>query len=191
METGSGDLISMNNAALSEPDQRSYFMNTSLPHFSLPGILPEKHRLVISLSTQHLVHLALGEGGPELLEIISLNADETHVLFALLSAFPRCCSEALALTWYTQGEACEEMLETFGRLLEEDRETTLGPLRVLLGQLNTTLHPLGIKIVQVLEHAYILQPRVKPPEVQAVPRHQPGWAYGMPHVHLGLPLLPY
>src|SRR5579883_2496478 len=120
--------------------------------FSLPGLLPPDHRLRVNpvLRTVSLYH-NLGDGFKVLLER-QFSSNGIRVLLPILSASPHygSCEEILA-------SLLDLSLEESRKLLQENREVSMRPLRRAIGYIRKRLRPFGLTVHSFRGLGYLLK----------------------------------
>ena len=127
--------------------------------FTLPGVLPEGHVLVLnthpySLSTFVLTQLSADVHGLVAQEV--LTELEMYVLVALLEAYPQYCPYEVLQAAITD-EALSHARATVHRAVEHRTlDRSMKPIRNILSRCRAKLHTFGIDIHSIHAEGYIL-----------------------------------
>ena len=127
--------------------------------FTLPGVLPEGHVLVLnthaySLSTYVLTELSAEVHGLVAQEV--LTELEMYVVLALLEAYPQYCSYEVLRTAITD-EVLSRARTTVHRAVEHKTlNRSMKPIRNILSRCRAKLHAFGIDVRSIHAEGYIL-----------------------------------
>ena len=127
--------------------------------FTLPGVLPEGHMLVLnthpySLSTFVLTQLSADVHGLVAQEV--LTELEMYVLVALLEAYPQYCPYEVLQAAITD-EALSHARATVHRAVEHKTlDRSMKPIRNILSRCRAKLHSFGIDIRSIHAEGYLL-----------------------------------
>ena len=130
-------------------------------HFSLQGVLPAGHTLVLNTKSGTLSHLALDGDRARLLMQQQFTNSEISVLLPLLEQFPHYCPyEVLFASFYNNSVTeltvahCRQRLQKAMEAGTWDQE--MRPLRTVLSRARLKMRVFGIDISSILETGYIL-----------------------------------
>jgi hypothetical protein len=127
--------------------------------FTLQGVLPEGHVLVLnthaySLSTYVLTELSAERHGLVAQEV--LTELEMYVLLALLEAYPQYCPYEVLRTAITD-EVLSRARTTVHRAVEHKTlNRSMKPIRNILSRCRAKLHAFGIDVRSIHAEGYIL-----------------------------------
>lgn len=125
-------------------------------YFSLPNLVPGKHRLILHRQLRTLSLISEDEDGPSLLQQGILTDNELQVIVPIFNAFPHYCPyEVLLANIISRATLQSTVTNCRRRLLEAQRNGTwqqeIRPVRRTLSSLRRKLHPFGLEISTVRE----------------------------------------
>ena len=130
-------------------------------HFTLQGVLPVGHTLVLNTKSGTLSHLAIDGDRARLMMQQQFTNSEISVLLPLLEQFPHYCPyEVLFASFYDNSITeltvahCRQRLQKVMEAGTWDQE--MRPLRNVLSRARLKIRVFGIDISSILETGYIL-----------------------------------
>ena len=122
-------------------------------HLSLPGLLPENHRLALN-PAKRIVILLYDEPGGEARSVREqiFTPSAMRILIPLLQAYPNYCPYEVLLA-----QLYPISLEEGRKQLQEAREPTMRPLRRAITRIMVGLRPFGLRVTSLRSVGFLLQ----------------------------------
>lgn len=141
-------------------------------YFSLQGVLPPDHILILNRKLGTLSYLSTGSDGPRLLVEQQFTGSELSLLLPLLEQYPHYCPYELMFASFYNGIVTDALVEDHRRRLQEALEVgtwdqQMRPIRNVLSRIRFKLRTFGLDISSILETGYILMVASKNPSVSA------------------------
>ena len=122
-------------------------------HFSLPGLLPDNHTLVVNLSIRTAILFRNEEsGGPQIVTQHLFSRNGLRVLVPLLQAYPNYCPYEILLS-----SLFPISIDQSRTLLQEKWEAAVRPVRRAIGGIMTGLQSFGLEVISLRGMGYLLK----------------------------------
>ncbi len=152
---------------VNHPLQDTIPLNENFLHFSLNGMLPEGHVLVLNTTLGTLSHLAVSDKGPELKTQQQFTESEVCVLIPLLKSYPHYCPYEELLANFTESRhVTPQAIERYRQRLHDAQFTAIWdqemrPVRNVLSRARLKIHAFNMDIIAILETGYVLMGKSK------------------------------
>ena len=135
------------------PIQQNKEVETTIVHFSLPGLLPSDQKLALNLEMRTL---SLMREGPILIQELLFSVNEMQVLVPILDSFPHYCPYEILLASLSSNHVTSASIARCRQRLQEARDCgewqqELRPIRRALSSLRVKLHRCNLEISNVRE----------------------------------------
>ncbi len=130
-------------------------------HFTLQGLLPAGHVLVLNAAIGTLSYLICEQNLPHMVMEQQFTASETSILVPLLESYPYYCPYEVLLASFNHGHVTETNVERCRQRLQEAQaegvwDQEMKPVRNILSRTRLKLRAFRIEISSIFETGYIL-----------------------------------
>ena len=135
--------------------------NEEILHFSLQGLLPPEHTLVLNTTLGTLSDILVRQDQPQMVAQQQFANSEISVLMPLLEAYPYFCPYETLYASFTYGKVTESTIERCRQHLQEAQaegvwDQEMRAMRNVLSRTRFKTRAFGIEISAILETGYIL-----------------------------------
>ncbi len=130
-------------------------------HFTLQGLLPAGHVLVLNTTLGTLSYLVCEQNIPHMMMEQQFTGSETSILLPLLESYPYYCPYEVLLASFNHGHITETNVERCRQRLQEAQsegiwDQEMKPVRNILSRTRLKLRAFRIEIASIFETGYIL-----------------------------------